>query len=521
MGSSSSRRGASRGSLVGAPRPSVLWVPPYVSTTGPEALELAALAGLHADPWQAAIVRDMLGEREDGLWAAYEVGIEVPRQNGKGGILEIRELTGIFLLGELLVIHSAHRFDTSLEAFMRMLALVESCPDFDRRVLRVSRSHGEEGIDFRIDGRLARIRYRTRAKGGGRGLTGDLLVLDEAMNIPEGMHGDLLPTLSARPNAQVVYAGSAVDQDEMPDGIVFARIRKRGLAGGDPALMFVGYEAVDPTSGERFEHPADLDPETDGDPAVWASANPALGIRIREEVIAIERRSLSARKFAVERLCVGDWPNPDPETADRKISSAAWSACAERGSSAAGYVAFAVDMPPSRGSTVIAAAGYRADGRLHVEIVDHRSGSRWVPGRLVELVGRHRVLGVLIAKGGPAASLAPGLETAVEATTLPVQEKTGRRIRLVETADQAKAAGLLYDGVEQLAIAHLGTTELAAAVRGAETRPLGDAWLWSRSTSTVNISPLVAVTVALWGAVTIEPPVDDAIDVTRLRIIQF
>lgn len=520
MASSSSRPAASTGSLV-APCPSVLWVPPYVSTTGPEALELADLAGLHADPWQAEIVTDMLGERPDGLWASYEVGIEVPRQNGKGGILEIRELAGIFLLGERLVIHSAHRFDTSLEAFLRMLTLVESHPDFDRRVRRVSRSHGEEGIDFRIDGRVARIRYRTRAKGGGRGLTGDLLVLDEAMNIPEGMHGDLLPTLSARPNAQVIYAGSAVDQDEMPDGVVFARVRKRGLAGGDPALMFVGYEAVDPATGERFEHPADLDPATDADPRVWASANPALGIRIREEVVANERRSMSARKFAVERLCVGDWPDPDPETTDRKISAEAWTACAERGSSAAGYVAFAVDMPPNRGSTVIAAAGYRADGRVHVEIVDHRSGSRWLAERIVGLVERHQTLGVLVAKGSPAASLIPGLETALEATSLPPNEKTGRRVTAVETADQAKAAGLLYDAVEQVALAHLGTTELAAAIRGAETRPLGDAWLWSRSNSTVNIAPLVTVTLALWGAVTIEPPADSTIDVSRLRIVQI
>jgi hypothetical protein len=56
-------------------------------------------------------------ERADGKWAAFEVGLNVARQNGKGSILEARELAGLFLLGERLIIHSAHEFATSLEAF--------------------------------------------------------------------------------------------------------------------------------------------------------------------------------------------------------------------------------------------------------------------------------------------------------------------------------------------------------------------------------------------------------------------
>jgi hypothetical protein len=39
-----------------------------------------------------------------------------------------------------------------------------------------------------------------------------------------------------------------------------------------------------------------------------------------------------------------------------------------------------------------------------------------------------------------------------------------------------------------------------AAVRGAVTRPLGDSWVWSRKSSAVDISPLVAVTLAHWAA---------------------
>lgn len=216
------------GRVVGHQRPSHLWVPPYDSSWGPGAVELAARAGLVADPWQELVAEGSMGVRADGKWAAFEVGLLVPRQNGKGGVLEIRELASLFLLPDKLVIHSAHEFKTSLEAFRRMLRLIEGCPDLDRLVRRVSRSHGEEGIELK-DG--SRIQYSTRTAAGGRGLTGDLVVLDEAMKLAQAVMNALMPTLRAVPNPQIWYTGSAVDQTEMDHGLVFAGVRKRGMAG--------------------------------------------------------------------------------------------------------------------------------------------------------------------------------------------------------------------------------------------------------------------------------------------------
>jgi hypothetical protein len=43
----------------------------------------------------------------------------------------------------------------------------------------------------------------------------------------------------------------------------------------------------------------------------------------------------------------------------------------------------------------------------------------------------------------------------------------------------------------------LGTPELKAALKGASKRSLGDSWAWARKSSAVDISPLVAVTLAL------------------------
>lgn len=453
-----------------------------MSSAGAEAVELAALAGLHLDPWQQLVLEHALGEKQDGRWAAFEVGVVVSRQNGKGSILEARELAGLFLLGERLIIHSAHQFDTSLEAFRRLLFLIEETPDFDRRVRRVSRSHGEEGVELKGG---QRIRFRTRTKGGGRGFTSDCLILDEAMILPESAHGALLPTLSARPNPQVWYTGSAVDQYVHEDGVVLARIRARGVAGDDPSLAYMEW------SVDR-ERPEDVDAVTAANPDAWARGNPGLGIRITAEHVSHEQRSMDPRTFAVERLGVGDWPNVDG-TSSSVISGEDWAALTDERSRMVDPVCLAFDVAPDRSWASIAAAGKRSDGLSHVEVVDRRQGTGWLTDRVKELVAAHRPMMVVCDGAGPAGSLLHELQQAGVAVT-PVSAK-----------EHAQGCGLIYDKVAQKTLRHLGTPELAAAVKGAVSRPLGDAWAWSRKSSGPDISPLVACTLALWGVSSRKP----------------
>jgi hypothetical protein len=46
---------------------------------------------------------------------------------------------------------------------------------------------------------------------------------------------------------------------------------------------------------------------------------------------------------------------------------------------------------------------------------------------------------------------------------------------------------------------HIDQTPLTAAVQGARKRPLLDAWAWNRKDATTDITPLVAVTLAMHG----------------------
>jgi hypothetical protein len=430
---------------------------------------------LHLDPWEAYVLRNALGEGADGKWAAFLVGLVVPRQNGKGAILEARELAGLFLLGERLIIHSAHEFATSAEHFRRLLYLIEDNPEFSRRVKKVSRSHGEEGIELNGG---QRIRFKTRTKGAGRGFSADLLVLDEAMHLAEASVGAMLPTLSARPNPQVWMTGSAVDKEIHDHGIALSRVRERGISGEDDSLVYFEWSAdADLTDAPLVADSADA----------WAAANPGLGIRITLDHIAREQRSMDPRTFAVERLGIGDWPNTDG-TVEQVIDPYVWAQLEDGSSTIQGTPVFAVDVSPDRGTSTICAAGWTPEGNLHIETVDRNRGTGWLADRLEQVLSRHSGQAnprVVLDPASPAGSL------------ITVFEERGVRVTTVTAREYAQACGAFFDAVENRELRHLNTPELLAAVRGAVKRPLGEAWAWDRKHSGVDISPLVAATLAL------------------------
>ena len=194
-------------------------------------MELAASAGLILDPWQELVLEGALGEGPDGKWAASEVGVIVPRQNGKGGVIEARELAGLFLFEEEFIIHSAHETKTAIEAFLRLKGLIDGTPDLVRQVRQYRHSSVEYSIELRNGHRL---RYLARSTGSGRGFTGDCIILDEAYKLSNTVMSAMLPTLSARPNTQVWYTSSAPLPRQESDTL--RRLCKRGRDGAREAM---------------------------------------------------------------------------------------------------------------------------------------------------------------------------------------------------------------------------------------------------------------------------------------------
>lgn len=452
--------------LRGSQQPRVRSVPPSVSSAGQEAVELAASAGLHLDEWQQIALRDSLGERADGRWAAFEVGLIVARQNGKGSVLEARELAGLFLFGEELILHSAHEFKTASEAFRRILSLVESSDDLYKRVAKVRTSHGDEGIELKTGQRL---RFVARSTGSGRGFTGDCIILDEAYRLPAAAVGALLPVLSSRQNPQLWYTSSAGHAESE----VLRSVRDRGVAGDSGGLCYLEWSA-DPLLAEANTQ----------DPTAWAQANPALGIRISHEHVQREWDAMGkgGPEFIRERL--GVWDEGHGENAALNIDT--WLRLADRDSRPLDPVAFAVDVSPD-GSASIASCGVRQDGLLHVEVVENRPGTQWCVPRLVELSRRWTPSTIVLDAGSPAGALLPDLER----EQLQLTKIAGR--------EMAQASVAFASLIDSETVRHLDQAPLNSAVGAAKKRNVGDLWAFGRRGSFIDISPLVACALAAWG----------------------
>ena len=478
----------------GALEPRICVYPEAPRTAGRAAVDLARHAGLYLDPWQALLLERAMGVREDGKWAAREVAIMVARQNGKSALIEARILAGLFIIKERLILYSAHEFKSAIEIFRRVLSLIEGTPSLRSRVKAVHRSKGEEGVEL-VTGQ--RLRFVARSTNSGRGFSADCAIWDESQNLPDAAVDAMLPTMLARPNPQLWYAGSAPDKDLAPCDQV-ARVRRRALDGSDKALAY-------------FEWSADLcsdlcppgctahdDPDS---PETWAKCNPALGSgRVTIEGLASLHASMSPRGFAREVLSVGNYPVEGGGW--DVISQAAWEATADEDSRPEDPVAFALDVTPDRSMAAIAVFGGRADGLEHGEIVDHRPGTGWVVERVRNLRDRWRPCAVALDASGPAGSLIPDLEAAGVQVTIP------------RARDVAAACGGLYDAVVRppdagddwsASFRHIPHPALTAALAGAARRPLGDAWAWDRRGVEVDISPLVALTLARWAYVSRDP----------------
>ena len=449
---------------IGSQRPAHLHLPSdRGSSAGVEAIELAESAGLFLDDWQKWTLIEALSEDSGGYWSAFEVASFVSRQNGKGSVLEARQLAGLFVLRESLQVHTSHEFKTTFEHYLRLVALIEGAPHLASQVARVRRGTGEQAIELKNG---CRLRFLARSTGSGRGMSGDAVYLDEAYALTAPMMGALLPTLSAKENPQIWYTSSAARfTSEVMHGVI-----ERGRGGGSDRLFYADWG---------------LDAHVDvSDRENWYLANPALGIRISESFVDAEYDSMKGMpaEFARERLGVHEGLLGDTG----KIRVADWDALEDPESSIVGPPVFALDVSPERSWSSIAAAGRRRDGLGHVEVFERRQGTGWVPD-FVEAVWKAQRRPFRIDPGSPAGAM--------------IGELRSRGVEVIEVSvrEHAQGCGALLDAVTNQTLKHRVDPMLRAAVVGAKDRSMGDAWLWSRIHSSIDISPLVAVTLAWIG----------------------
>lgn len=432
-----------------------------------EIRQVLAWSDLILDDWQDSFLIDALRMGYDGKWAAFEAAGVVPRQNGKGAIMEARQLAGLFVFGERLQVHTAHEFKTCSEHFLRVKGLIENSTQLMQQVRIIRTGAGEQGIELHTGERL---RFLARSRSSIRGFSADVVYFDEAFELPVATIGSVLPALSARPNPQAWYMSSA---PHFTSEFLHSLLRR--AESDDPGALFL----------RAWENEPDTRPD---DVEAWRRVNPALGTRIEESFVASEMRTLcgtpeGVSEFNRERLGIREGGDGSAGV----IPIARWEALAVPVPTRIDSVAYGLAVAPDASWSSVGSAGRLPGGDLYVDSVKFEQGTSWVLEFLSDLFGRKRTP-IRIDPGGSAGAFIRPLKEA------------GVDVVEVASREYQQACGELLAAVEGNRIRHIDQTALNMAVAAAGRRDVGKegGWVWVRP-GAVDISPLKAATLALSG----------------------
>lgn len=501
--------------LQGALRPRVEGYPDFSESLGELAVRLAARAGLILDPWQQDSLRIMMARRPDGKWICRHYCEWVPRQNGKGAIIEARALAAFLLLGDQEIVWSAHEFKTAHKEFTRLWRLFERLGTEVKRgdptelniptgtgTIRVKVTQGNDNKGFKRLDTGATILFVARSKRSGRGFSGDLIVLDEAFSLTPEDQDAMQPTMRARPRAQVVYVSTPPLTGDTGEIMYEMRVRAE-----DGDFERLGYR--DWGLAGDLDHLEDVDLD---DRELWAASNPALDIRLDEEDVLDDRKTMRAfggRGFA--RECLGIWPAART-VAGGVIDPVRWEKLQDPDARRTGDVALGVNIAPARDYASIALFGQGVDGKGnaagYAQLIVRKAGTQWIVPMLAQL--RRELDPVVVAMN--AATLKSLRPTLADAEfVLPDSPDDRKRGDLVEisASDGAAACGHLIDAVRDLTFRVRPDAEhpevLDDAALAAKTRRVGDAIAWSSKGDEAEISPVEAITAGQYGWVTYRP----------------
>jgi hypothetical protein len=433
-------------------------------------------------PWQQHVADVALETDPDtGLLVYRRIVLTVPRQSGKTTLLLAK------------MVHRAQGFgrrqritytaQTRLKA--RQKWEDEHLPILERSsfapLFTVRKQIGQEAIRWK-NGSIHGLESSTEESGHGDVL--DEGVIDEAFaqedaRVEQGM----APAMITRPQPQLSVVSTA-GKSKAKSPYLWSKV--------EAGRQTVEASLTSGTAYFEWSAPEDAPP---GDPATWRACMPALGWTITEDAVRAEYESMELAEF--RRAYLNQWA----DEADDEwvvISRERWTSLAvPESSQIVGPVALAVDTNPDRTWTTIGVAGRRADGLLQVEVAERHRGTSWVVPWLVERAQRLAPCAIVLAPSGPAGSLIADAEAA------------GLELVKPSVREIAQACGLFYDAAganpevkDPPWLRHLNDHDLNAALAGARQRDLGDAWLWLRKGLLVDLSPLVAVTLAAWGHAT-------------------
>lgn len=438
-------------------------------TAWPSVRDTCGRLGWGFDGWQDGAGRLVLAKRGDGLYAADQVLVSIPRQVGKTYLFGAIAFALCLLNPGMTVIWTAHRVKTAKETFNSMSGLASQAK-VSAHIRDVYRGRGDEAIMF-VNG--SRILFGAREAGFGRGFSGvDVLVFDEAQILSESAMEDMVASQNVAPNPLTILTGTPPRPKD--PGEVFTLARQEALDGETDETLYIELSA---------DRGSDL-----MDRAQWRKANPSFPSRTPERAMLRMRKNLSEDSFRREALGVWD----ELSRHQPVIRKSLWRDLVDVGPpDGVRPECLGVDMSHNR---LISVVGCWIEGEsAHVEEVWSGTDTALVLNWVVERAGRK--MPVLIDSMSPAAALIPDLRS------------RGVNVTQSTAGDMAKGCGLFEDRAKSGFLTHADQGAINDALEGARKRLIRDAggWGWDRSDPTSLIHPIVAATLALVGAATVKP----------------
>lgn len=431
------------------------------STEWPSVRDTCRRLGWGFDGWQHGAGRLILAKRSDGSYAADTTCISIPRQAGKTYLIACIIFALCLLKPGLTVIWTAHRKTTARETFDQFDGMAKR-PRVAAHIRQVLRGKGDEAIHFRNG---SRILFGARESGFGRGFAGvDILVCDEGQILPESTLEDLAATQNTAPNPLFFVMGTPPRPRDA--GEFFTLLRQEALDGESEGTLYIEMSA-DRGAGVL-------------DPAQLRKANPSYPHRTSHRALLRLRKKLKSDD-AWNREALGIWDEIVKQFSP--INGVMWAENVDVGPSAGEKpTGLGVDM--SHGRAISVGACWQEPASAHVEEVwagvDERAAVEWVAAA----AGRR--IPVMIDGYSPAASMIPALKA--------------RRVKVLtgSAADMSKGCGLVASETTAATLTHGDQESVNAAREGARKRAIGTAggWGYDRSDPSVEIQPLVAVTLA-------------------------
>lgn len=527
--------------IVGSETPRI-FTPPLRELTpetslGFDCIEFAEAIGVDLFPWQRWFLIHALELLEDGSLRFRAVILLVARQNGKTTILKVLALFWMVVLGRLMVIGTAQNLDIAEETWEDTVLLAQSSPEIAPLISDdgVKRQVGKKSLILSTG---ERYKVAASTRRGGRGLSGDLVELDELREHHswESWAAVSSTTMAIR-DALVLAASNAGDLLSVvlrqlrflcmssPDTVGVTR-RELDSFRIDPLVTEGQPEGLDDLASTvgMFEWSAPLGSGV-WDQAGWVQANPSYGHTITQAAMATQARIATASteaewKFRIENLC--QWR---PTGSGGPFPDGAWDAGVTRPDEPLSQIAegsplgVGVDVSFDRSMSSVAVAGYRDDGHVHVEVIARRAGTDWVRPWLRD-PQRPRWGAVSgQSKGAPVSSL------------VDVDEDDGLPWVPWGGPDLARACGRFYDLVRlpdprdpdddpgKRRVFHNPQPALDVPASTAATRPIGDGWVIDRRKSPVDASPLVAAVCAVHALGQIEPEFVSAYEDHGLMVV--